>query len=149
MSRVLLFMNQYFEFIQRHWELSILFIGLILVYLFLEFRSKAMGLAEYNPQKTVLMLNHNEAVLIDLREETDFKMGHIANSINIPFSQMNNHLKTLNKNKNKTLILLTNKTSELLLAKKILVKEGFTQFGYLTGGIAAWEQEQLPIVKTE
>lgn len=75
-------------------------------------------------------------VLIDVREPSEFKSGHIPKAVNIPLSQLGRRSGELPKDGQVYLYCRSGMRSKQ--AARILSKQGFTKLAHLQGGIMAW-----------
>ena len=91
------------------------------------------------------MINHKDAVIIDVRPAADYSKGHIINAINVPASNLTNQLNQLSKYKDRLIIVSCRSGAQSAAACKQLIKEGFTDVHNLKGGILGWQSENLPI----
>ncbi len=96
---------------------------------------------------TRLMNNHNDALILDIRTEADFKTGHIKGAKNIPLSDFAVKMETLADNKNKPVLLYCNSGNTVGRAIKLLKKAGFEKVNNLEGGIVAWKEASMPLSK--
>jgi len=140
-------MDPYISFIAEHWMLSSAFGVIVLLLLGNELRVRSFGVAGVSPQQLVDLLNHQEAVVVDTRSSQRFDLGHILGAMNIPAENMLSSLKTLNKYKNKPIILVWGTGAESPKVSKILKANGFTVLYHLSGGMDAWYAQGLPVVK--
>ena len=134
-------MEQLAEFVTNHWILVTLFI-VVSVALLTNIARSAGGVT---PNQAVTMINKNNAVVIDVRPEKDFKKGHIIGSINLPASTLPQMKGKLEKYKDAPVLVCCqsgNTSSDL--AKKIR-ELGVDNTQTIKGGIFAWEQEGLPL----
>ncbi len=140
-------MNQFFEFVINHWILWSLFVVAIIVILYEELRGRIQGVARVQPAELVKLINREEATVIDVRDSNAFLKGHIIGAINIPHTQMDNSLEKLKKYQDKTIVLVcaSGQTSPQEGAK--LKAKGFEKVYFLSGGMAAWTQAQMPLTK--
>jgi rhodanese-related sulfurtransferase len=96
----------------------------------------------------VQMINYKDAVVLDVREGSEYAAGHVPNSRHIPADKLEERLHELEKFKDKPIILIhrsgVNTTGK---AGAILRKQAFAHVHDLQGGIDAWRQANLPIVK--
>ncbi len=67
----------------------------------------------------------NNAVVIDVRTPEEYSMGHYKKSLNIPYNQIEQRIKDLEKYKNKTIILYCRSGRRAEIAKKMLESNGF------------------------
>ncbi len=79
-------------------------------------------------------------LLIDVREPSEFRNGHIKGATNIPLSQLSSQLNKLPKDKEIFLNCQSGMRSKRAAA--ILLKHGFKQVSHLKGGMLAWTGER-------
>ena len=85
-------MERWFEFMGNH---PILFgILFVLAIMFFTLESKRSG-KKIAPNALGLLMNNENAQVIDIRPTKKFDTGHIAGSRNIPFTELKNHLSEL------------------------------------------------------
>lgn len=134
-------------FIQHNIWLVILalFSGIMLILPSL--RGKISGAGEVDPVGAVQLINHDNALVLDVREASEFNSGHIANARHIPLGQLSDSAKTLEKYKDQPIVVNCRSGSRSAMACGTLTKLGFTKVYNLKGGILAWQQAQMPTVK--
>jgi rhodanese-related sulfurtransferase len=86
-------------------------------------------------------------VLVDVRSANQFKDGHINGARNVPGDQIAAGAAALEKLKDKTLIMCCDSGTTSGAAARKLMQQGFNQVFNLRGGLAAWRQDNLPVVK--
>ena len=91
------------------------------------------------------MINHEDAVVVDVRSMAEFKGGHIVNAINIPMNGFGNSIKQLEKHRNKPIVAVCRSGSRSGAACSMLRKQGFENVKNLRGGMMAWENANLPV----
>jgi len=135
------------EFIQQNIWLVLLaaFSGIMLMLPII--RGKLSGALSADTTQAVQLINHQDALILDVREANEFAAGHIANARHIPLGQLATGLKPLEKHKDKTIVVNCQSGTRSAMACGVLRKNGFTQVYNLKGGIKAWEQAGLPTVK--
>jgi rhodanese-related sulfurtransferase len=141
-------MQQYITFIQNHWELCLAFVVILVLYLALELRAKLSGLAQVSPQQATLLMNHEDAVILDIRDAGQFSAGHILGAINIPAAEIEKNIEQLTKYQSKPIIIVHSPTQPPHKTGVILQENGFVNVSNLSGGIAAWQTAGLPLVKS-
>jgi rhodanese-related sulfurtransferase len=97
------------------------------------------------PVEATAMINHDDAVIIDVRPAADYSKGHIINAVNIPASNLLSQLTQLEKYKNRTIILSCRSGAQSSVALKQLTKQGYENVYNLKGGILNWQSENLPV----
>jgi len=93
------------------------------------------------------MINHDDAVIIDVRENNEYSDGHIINSIHIPLTSLKTRLNSIEKYKSQKVIVACRSGHRSSQACATLKKEGFEQVFNLSGGVMAWESASLPLIK--
>jgi rhodanese-related sulfurtransferase len=132
------------QFIINHWQLCLALIVILLLTFINELVSQKKKAKELSPQAAVDLINNENAVVIDLRDKEIFKQGHIIDSINIKNEDFD--LQKMDKYKNKPIILVCARgLQSQSLANKIRT-QGY-QPQVLAGGITAWQNADLPLVK--
>ncbi len=138
-------MDQVFEFIGNHLALAGAFAVLLVALLVTE--NKRGGLSVSTQQATQL-INREQAIVLDLRSQSEYNAGHIVGARNIPYTSLSSHLADLEKYKEKPVILVCKMGQHSSAAGKVLMKSGFTQVKRMSGGMAEWANTNLPVVKT-
>jgi rhodanese-related sulfurtransferase len=98
-----------------------------------------------SPVEATEMINHQDAVIIDVRPAADYSKGHIINAINIPATNLMTQLTLLEKYKNRTIIISCRSGAQSSVACKQLIKQGYENVYNLKGGILNWQSENLPV----
>lgn len=137
-------MDQFFEFVANHWILSTLFVVLLVLLLTTESRKAGKSLSN---QELVMLLNKDQAVVVDLRDKKEFGEGHITGSINIPFANLKDRAVELQKYKDKQIVLVDKMGQHTGLAGKILRAAGYQDIRRLAGGVTEWRNANMPLVK--
>lgn len=99
------------------------------------------------PVKATELINHENAVVVDVRPASDYSQGHIINAINIPSTTLASQINQLQKYKDKPIIVSCRSGAQSSMACKQLKKEGFENVHNLKGGILNWQSENLPVTK--
>ncbi|MES9969163.1 MAG: rhodanese-like domain-containing protein [Candidatus Thiodiazotropha sp.] len=137
-------MQQLIEFTMNHWILVLTFVA---VAGFLVFNMLAGDRDAVDPVAATELINHQDAVVVDVRPSADFNKGHIINAISIPSNGFANQMGALNKHKDKPIIISCRSGAQSSTAAGQLKKAGFEQVYNLKGGILAWQSANLPITR--
>ena len=140
-------MDQFAEFFKNHTLLVMAFIGLTggIVWTFIAGRTP--GVARLGPADLTRLVNQEDAIVIDVRPDAEFRQGHIVGSINVPQKQLESDLGRLQKYKNKPVVAVCKMGQDSAKAGAQLKKQGFEQVHTLQGGLMAWQQAALPLAK--
>jgi rhodanese-related sulfurtransferase len=103
--------------------------------------------AEVGPTEAVMLINRKDAVVLDVREESEFASGHINNARHVPEKQLAERIKELEKLKNKPVIVSCAAGRRSAAVADSLRKQGFADVVALRGGISAWQQAGMPLEK--
>ncbi len=98
-----------------------------------------------DPLTATAMINHDDAIVLDVRSMAEFKDGHIVNAINIPLNGLGNNVKQIEKHRDKPIVTVCRSGSRSGSACTILRKHGFENVKNLRGGMLAWENSSLPV----
>lgn len=85
-------------------------------------------------------------VLLDVRTENEFKQGHIANALNIPYDSISMRINELPQSKDTKVVIYCRSGRRAEVARGILAQEGFTNLDHLDGDFNAWQANKMPIV---
>ena len=103
---------------------------------------------EVGPVEAVQLINRRDAVVLDVREAREYKAGHITNARHLPESELESRMKELDKVKAKPIIVSCARGNRSLAVANRLRKLGFAEVFSLRGGIAAWQQANMPLEKS-
>lgn len=140
-------MDQYIEFIGNHYILSAAWVAVFIMIIYSFIGSRLRGFQTANPSLATQLINHSDAVVVDVREENEYLKGHIVNSVHIPLSYLNERLKQLEKYKDKPIIVSCRSGQRSGQACATLKKNGFENVYNLSGGVMAWQNDNLPLTK--
>lgn len=141
------YMAQLFEFVTHHSILVSLFVFAVTFWLATEVRHRKIGPQKLSLQSAIAILNHQEGVLVDLRNAAEYNKGHVQGALHLPLAQISGATNQLQKVKGKPVILACQAGQQAPTACATLKKQGFEALYYLEGGMAAWISEHLPVVK--
>lgn len=105
------------------------------------------GAKQIDTLEAVQKINHDDALVIDVREPAEVAQGKIARAKLIPLGELSNRLGELEKYKTKPIIMVCRSGSRSAGACGILSKQGFSEVYNLGGGMIAWQQSNLPVEK--
>ena len=119
--------------------------GLMLVWLMLSRMSGASS--SVGPADAVLLINRENALVLDIRDEAEYAAGHITDARHIPLAQLEARVGELRKFKDKPVLVNCQAGMRSAKACGILKKHDFSKVYNLQGGLNAWQQAKLPVVK--
>ncbi len=105
------------------------------------------GVKEVGAVEATQLINHRDALVLDVREDKEYSAGHIPNAKHIPLGQLGTRITELQKYKAKPIVVNCRSGARSASACGVLGKQGFGEVYNLSGGILAWEQANLPLVR--
>ena len=140
-------MNRLFEYTTNHPLLAGAAVILAILTVVIEMRERAKGSSVIAPTDAVRLVNSG-AVILDVRDASDYAAGHIIDSRNIPAAEVAQRADTLKKFKEKPVVICCETGLASATAAKALKAAGFTKVATLKGGLRSWRSENLPLVKS-
>lgn len=132
------------EFIQQNIYLVVIAVLSGAMLLATSFRRSGSESA-LSPMQATLLINRENAQLIDVREPADYLAGHLPESRNIPAVRLDERIGEIEKLKGSPLILVCQSGTRSASACAKLGKLGFAKLHSLDGGVEAWLRAGLPI----
>ena len=115
--------------------------------LYTEFSRLTSGFKAVDPAGLTALINRQDALLVDVSGTSEFEKGHIAGAKNVQMSQFDADNKILAKVRELPVAVVCRSGTTSSEAARKLVKAGFKQVFWLDGGVAAWQQASLPLLK--
>jgi len=103
------------------------------------------GGAGVSPTEATLLLNREDAIVIDVRESGEWSGGHIPNARHIALSQLDKRIGEIERLKARPVIVCCASGNRSASACGKLRRAGFEKVFNLAGGIGAWTQAGLPV----
>jgi rhodanese-related sulfurtransferase len=135
------------SFVQNNWMLIlVLFLsGAMLIWPLIQSRlSPAKEIGNLNATH---LINHQDAVLVDVRETREYEGGRLPKALHIPLSQLDSRAGELAKLTNRPVIAYCASGNRSRSAGSALAKMGFKDVYMLQGGYKAWKDAGLPVEK--
>lgn len=135
------------QYIQTNfWMILVAFSsGLMLFWSF--FGNRIRGVKEVDCVGALQMINHKNALILDVREESEFSNGHLLNSKLIPLGKLAGRVGELERYREQPVVVVCRSGQRSASACVVLGKQGFTQAFNLSGGVVAWQKSNLPLEK--
>lgn len=111
------------------------------------FGNRFRGIKEVNSAAALQLINHKNAVVLDVRESSEYDAGHLLNSKLLPLGKLKERMGELEKYKNQPIVVVCRSGNRSGTACFILGKQGFSQVYNLAGGVQAWQKSNLPLEK--
>jgi rhodanese-related sulfurtransferase len=101
-----------------------------------------------NTHQAIQLINHENAIIIDVREAAEFAGHHLPEARNFPFKELESRMAELEPLKEKNLLLVCASGARSGQVSARLEKQGFTQVNCLEGGLDAWQRAGLPLIRS-
>ena len=132
------------EFIVNHWILSTLFVVLLYLVFSDVLTRKLSGVKAVDVNEAVNIVNQQKGCFVDIRDAEAFSKSHIADAVNVPQAEMEQHLSKLKKNE-QALVVVCDSGQRARGAAKQLKTKGYSNVYVLSGGLHAWREAKLPL----
>jgi rhodanese-related sulfurtransferase len=134
-------------FIESEWPLLLGAGALLAALLKGPLTRRMAGIHEVDPVAAVQLINHEDAVIIDVREQSEWSQGHLPGARHIPLADLPKYMQELEKHRGHHVICQCASGMRSARAAASLKKAGFDKIYSLKGGINAWRSAGLPVEK--
>lgn len=135
------------EFISAHLMLVIPFVGLTVFLVISLLGRYTRGYREVTPAELTMLINRENALVVDLSPLADYQKAHIPGSRHVAPSQFDPEHKDLAKVKDRPVVVVCRNGMGSGGPAKRLVKAGFSKVNVLGGGVAQWQAAELPLAR--
>jgi rhodanese-related sulfurtransferase len=135
------------QYLQNNiWMIMIAFTsGLMLLWSL--FGNRLRGIKDVNSAEALQLINHKNALILDVRQESEYKSGHILNAKLIPLGSLAGRTGELERYRELPIVVVCRSGNRSASACATLGKLGFAQAYNLSGGVIAWQKSNLPLEK--
>lgn len=140
-------MEEFIDFASRNYFLFIALLAVITLIVVTELRRFGRGYKMITPAEAVMLINKEDALVLDVRETKEHNQGSIIDAKHVAISALSEKANNLAEDKDRPILVfckMGNRSSE---ACKLLLKNDYTKVYNLKGGMNAWVNDQLPIAK--
>lgn len=138
-------MDEFVQFAVKKWYLFAALAAILGVLIGTEVLRRVRGISNVNPTETLQLLNHEDAVMLDIRDMGEYKEGHIAEARHAPLTTLKTRLGELEKLKSRPIVVYCRTGGRSPGACALLKKNGFEKVYNLSGGLTAWQNANLPL----
>lgn len=133
------------HFVSGNWEL---FVALAII-LFLLARTwfGPGAVAMVLPSEVIQLINHKDALVVDVRTDKEYQAGHVMNALHIPLGVLEDRVEELLNYKHSAVVMVCRSGARSGQAAMKLKKQGFTDVHNMGGGMLAWERAKLPTTR--
>lgn len=138
---------QIIPFVMKHWVLITAFFAVLIVIMMEEMRSYNAGGQRVTPVMATRLINREDAVVIDVRDASAFRDGHIVNAKNFPLADLDRLQDKLIGFRDRQVILVDANGLKISPVAVKLKTTGLTKVVILKGGMESWVADNMPVVK--
>jgi len=132
------------EFLQQNWYWAAL-ASASGAWLMVDLIRNRGNKSQLSPVEATLLINREDAIVIDIRDPAEYAQGHVPNARHIPAGELARRSSELEKWKNQPLILCCATGARSNAALETLRKAGFDKLYNLRGGMMEWQKAGQPI----
>ena len=138
-------MQLFFQFVSQQWY----WFGLLslLAAALMWYESRKAG-PQVSPAQLSMLVNNENALVLDVRPDKEFRKGHIVGALNVPYNQLNDRIDQLDKHKDQPVVIVCKMGQTTGSVAKRLRARGFEKVYRLNGGMMEWSSSQMPVVKS-
>ncbi|WP_340677505.1 rhodanese-like domain-containing protein [Paraglaciecola sp.] len=141
-------MDQLIEFATNHYLLAAVFVALLVALIFSFFAGAFSKLKEISTHEATLLINKEDAMVLDVRAAAEFKKGHILGAKQVKAELLSKgDFSSLEKQKATPIIVVCAMGMTAKRTASQMLKAGFEKVTVLKGGMNAWQGANLPTTK--
>ena len=111
------------------------------------FGNRFRGVKEVNTTGALQLINHKNAIVLDVREPGEYANGHVLNAKPIPLGKLKERMGELEKYRDHPIVVVCKSGNRSGTACYLLNKAGFSEAYNLSGGVLAWQKSNMPLEK--
>ncbi|MCB1878089.1 MAG: rhodanese-like domain-containing protein [Chromatiales bacterium] len=135
------------EFVTANWELFLALVVILALLFNNLFAERLRGYQSVDPGGAVNLINHEDALYLDVRTDGEISEGRVINSLHIPLSALKSRLGELEKHRQRPIVVGCRSGHRSGVACGQLRKAGYEKVYNLKGGILAWRAANLPVTR--
>ena len=137
-------MSDFTEFALQNWLLFAAAFAILGMLIGSEVLRRLRGVTTVNATEALRLINDQDAWIVDIRDNGEYKNGHIPQARNMPSATLKDRLGELAKAGDKPVIVYCRSGAAAQSACALLKKSGIANVRGLSGGLNAWQDASLP-----
>ena len=139
-------MEQLITFAGNNGMLSAIWVALAVMIIVTTIKMKMSPIKQISPQELTFLMNKEQGVTLDIRKEKEYKTAHILDAVSLSNEKITeNGFNTLEKYKDKPIIVVCAAGMSAVPVANKLYKSGFSKVSVLKGGMNSWTSAGLPV----
>jgi rhodanese-related sulfurtransferase len=135
------------DFVLANWHLFLALAVVVVALLWGPITQRMLGVNSLAAAEAVRLMNHENGVVVDVCETSEFREGHIPGAVNAPLSALKDRMSDIEKYKDRPVIVSCRHGNRSVRGALWLRRHGFARVYSLAGGLSAWQRENLPLGK--
>ena len=135
------------QFIQNNIWMLLIAVSSGIMLLWSLLGNRLRGVKEVDNAAALQLINHKNALILDVRDESEFKAGHIRGAKLIPLIKLKERLGELERYREQPIVVVCRSGNRSGTASALLGNREFNQAYSLSGGMMAWQKADLPVEK--
>lgn len=135
------------QFLEDNWPLVLVMIVSGAMLLWLTIQRRLSPIREIGALEATQLINRRDALMLDVREPTEYGGGRVPNAVHLPSSQLASRGHELKKMTGRPVIAYCDRGQRSRKAGQALAQLGFAEVYTLRGGLRAWSDAGLPVEK--
>ena len=141
-------MDQFITFAMSQPLLSAAWLAIASMMIVLTIKIQMSPIKQLSTQQMTFLVNRESGVVVDTRNDKEFKAGHIVDAIHLNSEKITkNDFTSLEKHKDDPIIIVCTTGISAGKVANDMAKAGFTRVNLLKGGMNAWQSAGLPVAK--
>jgi rhodanese-related sulfurtransferase len=137
-------MDRFLEYLNNHPYLAGGTVIVAIIAIGFELRQRLQGASGISSNEAIALHNKG-ALVLDVRSAEEFASGHIVEARNIVLDKLADNLDAIKKYRDKAVIVCCESGARSSQATRLLKAQGYQNVYSLSGGLAAWRQDNLPL----
>ncbi|WP_087023431.1 rhodanese-like domain-containing protein [Thaumasiovibrio subtropicus] len=140
-------MQEFMDFISNNTMLSLVWVGLFVALIASIVKQKTAAYATVDAQGATMLINREEAVVVDIRSKDEYNKGHIVDAFHVLPSQIRDgNTASLENHKSAPIIVVCKTGQTAQESANLLAKGGFERVYVLKDGLIGWNEAKMPLV---
>ena len=135
----------FIAFVEKNWILFFALFASGAMLLWPVVQRRASPVKEIGTANVTQLINHQDALLLDVRETGEFTGAKLPNAVHIPLSQLKDRVGEIAKMTSRPVVVYDALGRRARAAGSILANAGFASIYMLGGGLKAWKDAGLPL----
>ncbi|HCM64423.1 MAG: rhodanese-like domain-containing protein [Morganella sp. (in: enterobacteria)] len=143
-------LQEIMPFVSKHPIISLVWVALLVAVILLTFKGMFSKVKIIPRSTAIILINKEEAIVVDTRTRDDFRRGHIIDAVNLTPSEIkDNNLGEVEKHKSRPVILVSANGMDLGKPAESMIKAGFERVFVLKDGLSGWTGDNLPLSRSK